>query len=219
MSERKGCRVSASVVGFTSALLLIGGVIFVATFGLEPLRTGSLKNINDPASFDVNSMLPQAVKLAGPGLTYWQMSAQAVRPDGTIDLTADYAPTAIVQLFQDNGRTAPVGAPGGQTVRLISIRIDNPGMKVVYSTPSETRWAWSPGMSRLELESFPKSALISGPAELPRCAFKGLWEQAIALGAPADAVAAIHHSSAGYTFSIEGTAHSYRFDQGCARVP
>jgi hypothetical protein len=220
MSKRGGCRGLLIVGGSTlGILLLIGGIIFGALFGIEPLKTGRLSSIDDPANFDMAAAMPQVVELAGPGLAYWQMNAQAVRADGTIDLSADYAPTALVQFFQENGRAAPVGAPGGQTVRLISIRIDKPGMKAIYNTPTETHWAWSPGMSRLELDTFPKSALISAAAELPRCAFKGLWEQAIALGAPADAVAAIHHDSTGYTFRIEGTEHSYRFDQSCARIP
>ncbi len=220
MSRRRGCLHLSVVFGGVAAFVaMIGGVLFASFFGWEPLKTGRFSDIEDPSRFDLIQAMPLALELAGPGLDYWQLSAQAVRSDGTLDLTADYAPTALIQLFGANGRSAPVGVPGGPTARVVTIKVERPGMVGTASVDRRgTSWRWSRGLDRLELDGFPTMATL-GATPPPRCSFQQLWTAAIALGAPADAVAAISHNASGYTFRIEGTPHSYRFDQSCARLP
>jgi hypothetical protein len=111
-----------------------------------------------------------------------------------------------------------VGAPGtGDNLQLITIRADRPGWNVVGRDGPDTYYDWSRGLTRLEPAVLPAVALPTTAP--PRCSFKQLWDEAIKLGAPEDAVANIHLRLDAYTFTIEGTPHSYRFDKDCAPLP
>ena len=215
MSEGKTSRVGCvlSVLMSLGLFVGMGGFMFVMSFGLEPLKTGSFKNIKEPDRFDVHKHVKRAVEMAGPGVEYFQTTAQGVRSDGTVDLGASYNPTVMYQFFGEPDEQVPVGAPGGPLVRVVSVVAQNPGWVLVYSRPGERTYNWSQGLE--VRESNMALSMFETAKVLPKCSFKELWAKALERGAPADAVASITHNSVGYSFAITGTPHNYTFTHDC----
>ena len=198
----------------------LGVFIFAMIVGPEVLRDGSLSNLKQPAErFDPIQALPDVGAMMGPSTRYWQFMAQGVRSDGTVDLTADYAPLVTYQSFAESASTgAPLGAPGQAAMQLVIVHAMRPGWHVASRDSDGTSWRLSRGLERSQI---PWHAHTTGlpTSSSPTCPLAKLWEQAIAQGTPADAVAQIVHNAQGYRFTIEGTSIEHRFDQGCSLLP
>jgi hypothetical protein len=198
-----------------AAIPLLGGLIAVSIYGVEFIKTGRVSDLDHPERFDPIAALPTVGRMVPPGARMVRLSAQSVRPDGTVALDAQWRPVVLFQFAVSHSEPGlPVGAPGAATTsRWITVRADRPGRYVVRRQGSKNYYGWSRGLTLLDPVDMPAS--ISTPADLPTCHFKTLWDEAIKLGAPKDAVANILYSARGYAFTIEGTPHSYTFDHAC----
>lgn len=168
---------------------------------------------SDESSYDPIASFPEAEALADAredGLEFVHLSARFVRSDGTMDLTADYAPTALYQWSGANDGSRPLGA-GGEKQLLRTVRATDFGFELAATLPGgEKYYDFNLGLRRSD-------AVGAGaaPAPKPTCGFAKLWKEAIARGADANAVAVINYGAAGYHFQIDGTPFQMSFGNDC----
>lgn len=179
----------------------------------------------DPKRYDPFGYYAQVHDFAGTDAALVKIRLTGVRSDGTLDLTATYTPAPrAAYLFQRKlsappPSAPPIGAGGSATgdwYEPIEVEVYRPGQRRRISrtggSSSVTIQYTNRGMQRQIDDPVAKGeATVSAPT----CALTALWEQAIANGAPASAVAAIEYTADGYYFAISGTAHTYNFGADC----
>lgn len=194
-----------AVAGLLGALLLVDRWIGAAeqTIAIE----------GDPARFDPVAGLPQVMAVAGAGARLESIQAAGVRRDGTLDLTARYtpAPRATYALFRDAAPpdpAPPVGAGGsldGRWYQSLRIEAYRPGQRrQVTRITGNSRMQYSYVNRGLDIDEGSVSGKAGTAVPPPACRFDRLWADAIAGGAPADAVARIDYDDRGYVFNIPG---------------
>lgn len=161
----------------------------------------------DVSSFHPVRMYPEIAKFAGQDARLIKIRARYVKADGTMDLTADYRQGLGYEFIRPKRKESdlPIGAGGAITHEEINVRISEGGFRrmrtgkgtrVVTTTRYFRGMELVPGMNRdakdLELAAPP-----------PVCEFKKLWDQALASGVRADAVAVIEYDRRGYEFRID----------------
>jgi hypothetical protein len=167
----------------------------------------------EPPGGDINHYDPVGAyagvaAYAGPGAMLVKMEIWHLRADGTIDLEAKYAPRAMYDFVRPAVKSAadealPVGARGTTTgFETVAVEISEPRMwsVTINGNRHDERHL---GMDRRY------GGNGSGPADAkehalppPTCALKALWADAIAAGAPKDAVADIRYERDGWRFTI-----------------
>ena len=178
----------------------------------------------DASRFDPVAALDQVLALAGPGARLEQLSTSGVRSDGTLDLTATYtpAPRASYTLHREVPAPAdapPLGAGGSRDGRWYqALRVDayRPGqMRQVTKVGGGIGRRYRYVNRGLDLEVDDVTGEAGEAVPPPACRFDRIWRQAIADGAPADAVAQIGYDARGYSFNIPGVFNR-RYGPGCA---
>ena len=176
-------------------------------------------------SFDPIAEIENIRSKIGAKAVLTEMDASSVRSDGTMDLMAQYkpAPTATYrfQLPLDTapeGQVAPpVGAgrgPDDVWVQDITVRVYEPGMRRhVTRTSGGSRSSYSYTNEGIDVErSTPRMTKIGEGISEVKVDAKEMWEFALKLGAPKDAVASIDIEADEYTFGITGTKIHLRWD-------
>jgi hypothetical protein len=180
----------------------------------------------DATRFDPVTGLEQAIALAGPGARLEELRATGVRRDGTQDLTATYtpAPHATYSLYRDAAPPVPappIGAGGstdGRWYQSLRVEAYRPGQqRQVTSIGGEVGLRTRYTNRGLDLEEGAVSGEPRSELPAPACPFARLWDDAIAQGAPADAVAQISYDDRGYRFNIPGLFHR-RYGMDCSPV-
>lgn len=220
-------------IGFALLVMGMGFLIYwastsdvvqdLAKMAGAPERKGA-EIVGDPASFDPVAGLDQALALAGPGAQLEELAAYGVRRDGTLDLTARYtpAPRASYRLHRPAPAPDPAppvgagGSPDGNWYQAIRVDAYRPGQRrQVTSTTGTSRVQYFYVNRGLDME---EGAVSGTPGDLPipppACRFTQLWNDAIAAGAPADAVAQISYDEHGYSFNIPGIFNR-RYGRDC----
>jgi len=202
-------------------VLLVLGVTLASVFvsNLFPQDVDMIQSRpveGDPANFDPIARFDSLQAFAGEGAQLVRFDANFVRSDGTLDLTAAYAPYVIAEfvIAVDAPTDVPIGAGGGgtwyRTVRIDAYqpnqarRVTGSGGSYSYINEGMTRDVNTPSVM---------TPTVLSP---PRCSLATLWQVAVAQGAPADAVATITYAAEGYAFAIRETNLQFAFGPDCA---
>jgi hypothetical protein len=213
-----GCGCALAAVAALGVFM--GGIFAFTTLVLA----GSRPLPGDASRFDPVASFPVVAALAGEGAQLQRMEATFVRADGTLELTAGYAPAPGVDYRFARPTAVPANAPplGARS---------QPGDSwfVPVEVNAARPWRWrnvsrSSGGVRLRYQYVdlgltphgrePQSGTLEA-APPPACSFATLWKAALERGAPSDAVATIEYDASGFRFEVRGTAVSLRFDPDC----
>jgi hypothetical protein len=237
-----------TAAGVAAAIVLFGGGLF---FGINYL-TGTLieqtaELPGNPAAFDPIKSLPAVQAHAttgkgagnageagtGPTAELLSIDAKYVKADGTLDLTVTdpYRPRADYQFFirdDANGKEAPPlgagGVEGGFYHKTVSVDVYEPGQwRHVRSMGSGGSSEYSYQNKGMDRDEGSLRFDNPRPAPLPSCTFATLWQKAIELGAPANALADINYSltyqgDPRYQFSISGSDYDFTFGADCRLI-
>lgn len=179
--------------------------------------------------FDVVQSLPEVASFVGEGAQLESFMAQFVRPDGTLDLEADYTPgPAVTYEFTKpasaSDRTPPTGTDGGQTMlalkQPVKVTLTRPGQRFFVNKRNgsfTTAYSYiSKGMQKSEEQ--PRMMPSARKNTLPICSFQELWRQAIEAGAPSDGVASILYNGTLYTLKVFGHPNGVAFGLDCKMI-
>lgn len=211
---------------FGGIIIFIALIIIVPTLLISIYVEKTTSVPGDPNRFDPISTFQQVQSYAGPDAKFTELEAQFVRPDGTMDLNANYQPGPRVnyQFYHELERPPQNAPPLGAGSKLDNKWYER--IRVTISKPWQSFYVSSTGggvNSRYNYINFgmqrkndpPTSSTQAAIAPAPTCPFEQLWQQASQQGAPADAVATIHYDHGGYTFTIEGTKIKLIFAFDC----
>lgn len=177
----------------------------------------------DLERFDPIALFSEMAAYAGPEPRLVGMSATYVKPDGTMDLTADYHPRLQIDFVvnataDDVDQLGPVAPGSGYAVGdAIDLRLTvvEPALRFVRSGAS-TRNERHLGMERDPGRGKTTRTKFVPP---PTCSFATLWSAAIAEGAPKDVVANISYDEDGYRFYANGSDFRRKFAMDCSLIP
>lgn len=179
----------------------------------------------DPRTYDPFAALPAVQAYAGDEVELVEVEVRLVRADGTLDLKAGYTPqpevtyTFVAEVARPDDAPPPGagGANAGPWYETVEVRAYEPGQRRRRTTMgggTNTIVNYTnKGMERTVSE--PVSGLVDVLSP-PACAISDLFAVAIASGAPADAVANVTYSTAGYEFSITGVGVNLEFGHDCS---
>jgi len=180
----------------------------------------------DARRFDPIAAYGEVAAFAGENAQLVSIAARFVRSDGTMDLKADYRPSPSAQYrfvreMPAPAEAPPVGAGGnadGRWHESVHVGISRPwqfrSVRRVGGSGGASYQYFNRGMERrTDPPSGRASAAIAPP---PACAFRRLWAEAIARGAPAAAVAVIEYDARGYAFRIDDLGFSMRVAADCS---
>lgn len=215
--------------------IVAGVVLFIVSmyFGINYYTSIIIEQTaelpGDPQAFDPVASLPAVQAHAGAGAELLSLEAHYLKSDGSMDLTVTdpYSPRAEYEFFirdDANGKAAPPlgagGVEGGFYYKNVSVDVYQPGQwRHVRSMGSEYSYQ-NKGMDRDE--SILRFDNLR-PAPLPSCTFGEIWQQAIELGAPSNALADISYSltyqgEPRYEFRISDSDYEFTFDADCQIV-
>jgi len=228
------------IVGLVCLAGLVIGFIYIMDYYASVVIEQTAPVPGDAARFDTVASFPAVKAHAGEGVKLISIDAQYVKPDGTMDLYADYKPRVEYQFYRETEPPAsapPVGAgsnPENKWYQRISVDVYRPGqMNHVTSMGGGSNYEYTYTNRGMDRDSDdPVSTIPGNEVPEPKCGFADLWKYAIEKGAPADAVAGIEYKQqfrrtfaaggtreyTGYNFRISGTDYNYYFDEECRPV-
>jgi hypothetical protein len=189
---------------------------------MDEVMTEETFEVSKPEAFDPFASLSEVQKQVGPGAKLLSIEASGVRPDGTMDLTAQYTPGprasyAFVEPTEEGkGRMPPVGAgrkPDDVWARGVKAETYRPGQtshitKRVGSINAEY-YHTNQGVT-VDFDS-PRAQALPDALPAPSVSTQEMWKKALSLGAPKDAVAQVSYDAKGYGFWITGTKIKLRW--------
>lgn len=219
-----GC-LGAAVLAAMAFGLLIAAIIFYTSTKLAH----TVPPPGEPGRFDPVAGYAQVAAFAGADARLLSIDARFVRSDGTLDLEADYRPSPNVQYrflreVPAPANAPPVGAGGnadGRWYEQVQVDVSRPwefrSVRSIGGSGSATYQYFNRGMQRRADPPSGRAPAATAPA--PACAFSRLWAEAVAQGAPENAVARIEYDVRGYEFRIDDLRFSMRFAADCSVVP
>jgi hypothetical protein len=191
----------------------------------SPLKQ-TLAISGDPSHFDPYKSLAEAQAFAAKDAQLISITANFVRADGTMDLTATYKPGPstkykFVHQVPPPANAPPVGAGGNASdtwYEPVTITAYRPGqVESITRTSGNSRVSYTFVNNGYSRETDDPISRLSDPIlAAPRCDLAQLWKVAIqTYDAPPNAVATIEYTANGYDFSIAGTNVSITFDKNC----
>lgn len=218
-------RTQAPFLFFLSLLFLLVGC---------PVEEDTVDVPGPTDRFDPVESLEAVRNYAGEDMFLESMTATYVRPDGTLNLQADYKPNVTYVFFGKGKPTQPANQERKPDVPLgvrqtnapreqapyreeVAISVQNPHW-LYYQLNGEDTSTWHAGMSRHVVGRIEnQDVYMEREAELrtqkPLLDLALIWQKAISLGAPRENVVAIIAFADGiYRFTINGTAFDYLFD-------
>jgi hypothetical protein len=225
-----GILVTLIVIGIMLGVLSIVGLFVpdaanlvsafgAAIVGLPPPYTRDLPD--DATAFDPLAQYELVRSFAGGDVLLTEIDAYYVKPDGTLDLLADYGAWVryeFVRAVSAPPDAPPIGAGGSDSewYEVLTVQASRPGTNIVNSGSGRLGWTTLRWVSKgLALETEDATTRIDTPVEVPRCSFRDLWAYALEDGAPQNAVATINYDENGYYFLISGTEYNYQFTTTC----
>ena len=232
----RGCQVLG---GLIIAVAIVGGIGIAILSVVNPdvldnliggLSGSPIKQTQaisgDPSHFDPYKSLAEAQAFAAKDAQLISITAEYVRADGTMDLTATYSPAPnteykFVHQVAPPANAPPVGAGGnvsGIWYEPVTITAYQPGKREsIYESNGNSSVSYqfvNDGYSR-ETDD-PISKLSDPIIAAPHCDLAQLWKVAIKnYDAPPNSVATIDYTANGYDFSIADTNVSITFDTNC----
>lgn len=213
-SKGSGCGAGLLVL----VMIAFGLGVPVMIFYVSDVRGQQVMHSTDERRFDPVQGYSDARRLVGDQEDFMSMRARFVRPDGTMDLAAEYEPTVR---YRWRGAPSedqrPVGAGGGgKRVEVVDVTVNDFGLHQTGQAGPETFYRFDLGFRRVE-RTLPHlgEQTVTDP---PRCALSELWRHALDDGAPQDAVAVVDYDASGYTFVVEDTDVRMEFDAACDPV-
>jgi|SRR5687768_3661860 len=214
------------VIGGIGCVVLVGIVIFAFVRFFSAV-IGEVMNeetfeVSKPSAFDPFAGLGEVQPQVGAASRLVSIEASGVRPDGTMDLTAEYTPGPrasyefIEPTEEGKDKMPPVGA--GRKPDDVWAR----GVKAEAYRPGQTSHITKRGGSvnaeyyhtndgvTVKFDS-PRAQALPSALPSPSVSTKEMWEKALSLGAPKDAVAQVSYDAKGYGFWITGTKISLRW--------
>jgi len=210
-------------------LVALGAVVAFFIYRFFSTMIGEVMNeetfeLSRPSSFDPFGDLKEVIAGVGrPSARLVSIEATGVRSDGTMDLTAKYqpAPRASYEFIEetDEGKEKmpPVGAgrkPDDVWARVLKAEAYRPGQRsYVQKTGGNINakyWHTNQGVT-VKPDS-PRAQALPSALPAPSLSTREMWEKALSMGAPKDAVATVSYDAKGYEFSITGTGLSLRWE-------
>ncbi|RPJ09771.1 MAG: hypothetical protein EHM28_00555 [Spirochaetaceae bacterium] len=212
---------------------LVLQVIFLAFFSGCDENTATVPGRVD--AFDPVACLDAVATYAGKDVLLVELYAKYVRPDGTLNLQAEYKPDVRYRFF-GTGKPAnatpepkkpdlPLGVPRMDAPREVipyweytSVYIENPHWEE-YTINGDDAQKWHGGMTQVfggKTEDYAEIEKLRAVCSAlpPVLSFGIIWKRAIEAGAPSgDVVANIEYKAGVYRFYIDGTKYEYYFDE------
>ena len=180
--------------------------------------------------FDPVLQLPKITEFAGERCVLTEILATYVKPDGTMDMKADYEPTVFymyIRKYKEEDKKksdAPIGVDQSvvkkREFESIGVKIIKPWEKFWKGEDMDINARKHEGMER----GFWSKAILKNPMVIdefenytnaaPPMSFAEIWNNAIDAGAPNENTVAVIIFSPlwGYTFKIPNTVYKYEFD-------
>lgn len=230
MGKNSGKKVGCGICGcIFSFLAFIGVVIYLSVFSNYCARmmgeetypiSGSSKR------FDPIAALAEIKAKVGGDAVLLDIDARSVRSDGTMDLDAKYDPAPRTnyrfQVTLDKApkdqEAPPIGAnrgPDDVWVQNVDVDVYEPGqMRSVSRFSGNTRSTYTYTNEGMDIDrSTPRMGpVVDGIKEI-KVSIKQMWDVALKLGAPKDAVATINIKDGDSTFRISGMKIDLRWDE------
>lgn len=180
----------------------------------------------DPKLFDPIAAIPEIKAKVGAKAVLIEMDASSVRSDGTMDLHAKYkpAPNATYR-FQvpldkapEDQEAPPIGAGRGPDdiwVQDVTVRVYDPGQRRHVSRISGgSRSSYSYTNEGMDMDrGTPRMMTLGQGIATVKVSTKQMWDIALKLGAPKEAVASIDVEDDESSFGITGTKINIRWDK------
>ena len=222
--------------GHWTKIFLIGGIGCVVVIGIGVFMAyrffsgviGEVMNeetfeVARPSRFDPFGDFKEVVAGIGlPSARLVSIEASGVRPDGTMDLTAEYTPAPrasykfVEPTEEDKERMPPVGAgrkPDDVWARVVTAEAYRPGqtshIRKMGGNINAEYWHTNEGVT-VDFSS-PGAQALPDALAAPSLSTREMWEKALSLGAPRDAVARVSYDEKGYGLWITGTEISLRW--------
>ena len=198
--------------------IFLVSLVFVATGCTYENSVDLPADINN---FPPIRTLPKVEAYVGPDAKLVSIEARFVRPDGTLDLEADYKPSLEYTFIQKrkSADDQPVGTgTKSRTYERIEVDVREPGWvhtKEFGGGVNKETTEKHKGMNK-------KLSFVDGDdwkrrARSPKCDFEKIWSEAreVSSKIPKDAVANITYDSLGYEFTIRDLDVKLYFDTMC----
>jgi|GEM_PF-1178719 len=206
------------VVGFC------GGIFYLVGFvGQSWAETYALKG--DPTHFDPFEGVSEARAVIDPNAKLSELTADYIKSDGTMDLTASYHANVTYNFYKllaaPPKDAPPIGAGGskdGKWYEPVEADVYEPGQfRSVMKMGGGVSTSYTYSNLGIDLDSSDPTATPNPFIDDPKCSIKDFWKEAIKQKAPADAVASLEYSynTDGYEFSIRDTDIRLDFDKNC----
>lgn len=204
--------------------LAVGGIGAFVIYRFVSTVIGEVMNeetfeVSKPGAFDPFGDFGEVTTGVGAKARLVSIEASGVRPDGTMDLTAEYSPAPratykfIEPTEEGKEKMPPVGAgrkPDDVWAREVTAEAYRPGqrshIRKMGGNVNAEYWHTNQGVT-VKFET-PRAQVLKDVDDRPRLTTKEMWEKAISLGAPKDAVASVSYDAKGYDFDITGTGFS-----------
>lgn len=226
VGKKVGCGICGCIVGF---LGLIFGIIYLTTFTNYCARMMGEETYpisGNPKAFDPIAAIPEIRAKVGARAVLVDIDASSVRADGTMNLDAKYSPAPRTNYrFQvpldkapEDQEAPPIGAgrgPDDVWVQDVTVQVYQPGqMRSVSRISGGSRSTYTYTNEGMDIDrSSPRMGKVpDGIADITVSTQK-MWEIALKLGAPKDAVASINIKDGDSTFRITGMKIDLRWDE------
>jgi hypothetical protein len=226
IGKKAGCGICGC---FLTIPVFVGTIIYLTMFSNVCARMMGEETYpitGEPTRFDPIAAIAEIKAKAGAKAVFTEMDATSVRADGTMDLNAKYkpAPNATYR-FQvpldkapDGQEAPPIGAGRGPDdiwVQDVTVRVYEPGMhRHVTRVSGGSRSSYSYINEGMDVDrGTPRMMKLEAGIPSVKVSTKEMWEVALKLGAPKDAVARIDLDDDEYTFGITGTKINLRWDK------
>jgi hypothetical protein len=202
--------------GVSQAARLLALLTCLAGSGCGRFDADTTTLASDPRRFEPLSGTSEVQAFVTAAAQLLEVDARHVRPDGTMDLEADYDPICMYK-FRVAGTpdARPLGAGGGRTENTeVEVIVRRPGTMGSTTINGRTSNFFNRGMRK----SFALTNSRLSPAPPPRCSAAILWQAALSRGAPSSAVARIVYDASGYELTIQDTPVRVHFDSECRPI-
>ena len=207
------------------AIVGIGGFMAYRFFSgvLGEVMTERTFEVSRPAAFDAFGDYKEVVAGMGmPSARLVSIEASGVRPDGTMDLTAEYTPGPrasyefIEPTEEGKEKMPPIGAgrkPDDVWARKVTAEAYRPGQTshITKRGGSINAEYYHTNEGVTFKPDSPRAQAMPEALSAPKVTTQEMWKKALSLGAPKDAVAQVSYDAKGYGFWITGTKISLRW--------
>jgi hypothetical protein len=227
MAQRGGTWTKVFVIGGIGCVAVIGIAIFMAYRFFSGLigevMTEETFEVARPSRFDPFGDYKEVVAGIGlPSARLVSIEASGVRPDGTMDLTAEYTPGPrasyefIEPTEEGKDKMPPVGAgrkPEDVWARVVTAEAYRPGQRshITKMGGSINAEYYHTNQGVTVKFASPHAQTLPAALSAPSVSTQEMWKKALSLGAPKDAVAQVSYDAKGYGFWITGTEISLRW--------